>query len=74
MAADTPEHYDQMKTDFRWLIDATANQYESFPFLVLHDYKRLILHDRALTGNMYRVGFSEKIQPYALYENNLRRY
>lgn len=69
-----PEHYDQMKTDFRWLIDATANQYESFPFLVVHDHKKLILHDRALTGNMYRVGFSEQIQPYALYENNLRRY
>ena len=69
-----PEHYDQKKCDFRWIVDATANQYESMPFLVIHDKRKLILHDRAVTGEIYRMGFSTEMEPFFLYENNLRRY
>ena len=69
-----PEHYDQKKTDFRWVIDATANQYESMPFLMIHDKRKLILHDRAVTGEIYRMEFSTEMEPFFLYENNLRRY
>jgi len=70
----SPEQYDQMKVEYRWLIDATANQYERFPFLFIHDSKKMIVHDRALSGKIYRVSFSAPIEPFPLFEHNLRRY
>ena len=70
----SPENYDRRKAEFRWIIDATANQYESMPFLVIHDKRKLILHDRAVTGEMYRIDLSNEMEPFSLYENNLRRY
>ncbi len=70
----SPMHYDQMKTDYRWIIDATSNQYEKYPFLFIHDSCKMIIHDRALSGKLYRVLFSSPIEPYGLFESNLRRY
>jgi hypothetical protein len=69
-----PENYDRGKCDFRWIIDATANQYESMPFMVVHDKEKMILHDRAVTGEIYRMRFLSEMEPFFLYENNLRRH
>ena len=70
----SPINYDEMKTDYRWIMDATANQYEKYPFLFIHDSGKMIIHDRALSRKLYRVEFSSPIEPYGLFEDNLRRY
>ncbi|MDZ7696556.1 MAG: hypothetical protein U5R49_06445 [Deltaproteobacteria bacterium] len=70
----SPEVYDQSKAEFRWIIDATANHYENMPFLVIHDKRKMLLYDRAVTGEMYRLTFSPELAPFSLYQNNLRRY
>ena len=61
-------------TDYRWIIDATANQYEIYPFLFIHDHNKMYINDRALKRQLYRIFFDFQVQPYELYENNLRRY
>ena len=70
----SPINYDEMKTDYRWIMDATANQYEKYPFLFIHDSGKMIIHDRALSRKLYRVEFLSPIEPYGLFEGNLRRY
>ncbi len=70
----SPVNYDRLLADYRWIIDATANHYERYPFLFIHDRKKMIIHDRALEGKLYKVLIDPPIQPYELYQNNLRRY
>jgi hypothetical protein len=70
----SPQHYDNKRTEFRWIIDATANQYEKFPFLFIHDKHNMLIHDRALKGNIYKIPFSMPLIPFQLYEKNLRMY
>ena len=70
----SPTNYDKLLTDYRWIIDATANHYERYPFLSIHDRNKMIIHDRALEGKLYRILFDSPVQPYELYQNNLRRY
>jgi hypothetical protein len=70
----SPTNYDKLLTDYRWIIDATANHYERYPFLFIHDRNKMIIHDRALEGELYRILFDSPVQPYELYQNNLRRY
>ena len=66
------ENYDSHKVDYRWIIDGTANQYEKYPFLFLHDSKKMILYDRALGGKLYSYTFPESLRPYKIYINNLK--
>ncbi len=70
----TPKNYDEMMVDYRWVIDATANQYEKYPFLFIHDKEKMIIHDRAIDRRLYKVSFDSLVQPYELYKNNLRGY
>lgn len=70
----TPDDYDKKQTAYRWVMDATANQYEKYPFLLVHDANKMIVHDRAFRGELFHVRFSEQLAPFALFENNLRRY
>ena len=70
----SPSNYDKKMTDYRWIIDATANQYEIYPFLFIHDHKKMYINDRALKRQLFRIFFDTQVQPYELYENNLRRY
>lgn len=66
------ENYDSHKVDYRWIIDGTANQYEKYPFLFLHDSKKMILYDRALAGKLYSYAFPESLGPYKIYMSNLK--
>lgn len=70
----SPDVYDKAKAEFRWIIDATANHYESMPFLLIHDKKKMLIYDRAVQCEIYRLDFSTEIAPFPLYRNNLRRY
>ena len=70
----SPSNYDKKMTDYRWIIDATANQYEIYPFLFIHDHNKMYINDRALKRQLFRIFFDTQVQPYELYENNLRRY
>lgn len=66
------KNYDSRKADYRWIIDGTANQYEKYPFLFLHDSKKMILYDRALAGKLYSYTFPESLGPYKIYMSNLK--
>lgn len=68
----TPEQYNLGLTDYRFVIDSTANQYEAHSFLFIHDKEKMIIHDRALTGKMFVYDFDDIIEPYSLYTNNLQ--
>lgn len=70
----SPSNYDKKMTDYRWIIDATANQYEIYPFLFIHDHKKMYINDRAFKRQLFRISFDTQVQPCELYENNLRRY
>jgi hypothetical protein len=67
-----PEQYALGLTDYRFIIDSTANQYEAHSFLFIHDKEKMIIHDRALTGQMFVYDFNDTIEPYRLYTNNLQ--
>lgn len=70
----SPSNYAIMRTDLRWIIDATANQYEMYPFLFVHDREKMLIHDRALKSRLFRVNFDASNTGYEMYEHNLRRY
>lgn len=68
-----PLLYDQKKVNYRWIVDATANPYEKFPFLLIHDSGKMIIYDRTYRDKIYEVDFTRALSPFAIYENNLRR-
>jgi hypothetical protein len=69
-----PLLYDQKKVNYRWIVDATANPYEKFPFLLIHDSEKMIIYDRTYRDKIYEVKFTKRLSPFAIFENNLRRY
>jgi hypothetical protein len=68
----TPDHYDNNLVDYRFIVDSTANQYESRSFLFIHDKHKMIINDRALTGKTYDCNFDEILLPFEIYTNNLK--
>ena len=69
-----PLLYDQKRVNYRWVVDATANPYEKFPFLLIHDSEKMIIYDRTYRDKIYEVKFTKRLSPFAIFENNLRRY
>lgn len=69
----TPVQYDLQMVDYRWIIDSTANQYETMPFIFIHDKKKMIINDRAFAQQIFEYDFKDIIKPYTLYTNNLKR-
>jgi len=69
-----PSLYDQKKVNYRWIVDATANPYEKFPFLLIHDSEKMIIYDRTYRHKIYEVKFTKRLSSFAIFENNLRRY
>ena len=68
----SPKNYDKQFVDYRFIINSTANQYESKAFLLIHDKNKMIINDRALTGKIFSYEFTEPLSPYPLYKNNLK--
>jgi len=69
-----PLLYDRRHVNYRWVVDATANPYEKFPFLLIHDSEKMIIYDRTYRDKIYEVKFASRLAPFAIFENNLRRY
>lgn len=70
----SPENYGRNRADYRWIVDATANQYERYPFILIHDSDKMLIYDRSLKGQIFKVFFKSPVQAYEMYENNLRGY
>lgn len=64
--------YDQGFTDYRFIIDSTANQFDPESFLFIHDREKMIINDQALTERIYDYKFDHALLPYELYTNNLQ--
>jgi len=69
-----PTVYDRGQVNYRWVVDATANPYEEYPFLMIHDSEKMILYDRTYRGRMYEVEFEKPLTPFTIFKNNLMRY
>jgi hypothetical protein len=69
-----PSVYDKKQVNYRWILDATANSYEKYPFLLIHDDEKMIINDRAYSDKIYNIQLPNGIVPFDLFENNLGRY
>jgi hypothetical protein len=69
-----PELYDARLVLYRWILDATANPYEMYPFLLLHDLQEVVINERTQRNELYRIHLQNTIQPFEMFENNLRGY
>ncbi len=70
----TPELYDNRQVLYRWILDATANPYEMYPFLLIHDLHEIVVNERTERNKLYRLNLQNDLQPYEMFENNLRRH
>ncbi|WP_291323725.1 papain-like cysteine protease family protein [Desulfonatronospira sp.] len=70
----TPELYDSRQVLYRWILDATANPYEMYPFLLIHDFQEIVINERTQRNELYRLNLQNPIQPFEMFENNLRRH
>lgn len=55
----------------RFVLDATANKYETTPFFLLHDEKSVIVYDRVQSREMGSMHLSNPISGFDAYRNNL---
>lgn len=70
----TPELYDDRRVLYRWILDATANPYEMYPFLLIHDFQEIVVNERTQRNELYRLTMQDEFQSYEMFENNLRRH
>lgn len=70
----TPELYDKRLILYRWVIDATANPYEMYPFLLIHDFQEIVVNERTQRNELHRLNLQGQHQPFEMFENNLWRH